>query len=206
MNAVCEALGVARSNIAAGLRSPIAKPLKRVGRRPRRRKGSSPGSRRSSAISRPMAIAAFGRCSSVRAARKAGAGQRQARSSGDESPCDVASAPCRRGRRAPPRRQDRRRALKPALVFGRLRVGLRQWREGACRLRPRLLRPRGDGQGRDHARHQGGRCSRSHDASVESASVRSIACRGPSNGSATTDQATSPRRPEPSPATSASSR
>lgn len=34
MNAVCEALGVARSNIAAGLRSPIAKPLKRVGRPP----------------------------------------------------------------------------------------------------------------------------------------------------------------------------
>jgi putative transposase len=34
MKAVCEALGVARSNIAAGLRAPIAKPLKRVGRAP----------------------------------------------------------------------------------------------------------------------------------------------------------------------------
>jgi putative transposase len=34
MKAVCEALGVARSNIAAGLRAPIAKPLKRVGRPP----------------------------------------------------------------------------------------------------------------------------------------------------------------------------
>ena len=32
MKAVCEALGVARSNIAARLRAPIAKPLKRVGR------------------------------------------------------------------------------------------------------------------------------------------------------------------------------
>ena len=43
-------------------------------------------------------------------------------------------------------------------------------------------------------------------ASVESRFGRSIACRGPSNGSATTAQDTSPRRPEPSPATSASSR
>ena len=32
MKAVCEALGVARSNIAASLESPLAKPLKRVGR------------------------------------------------------------------------------------------------------------------------------------------------------------------------------
>jgi putative transposase len=32
MKAVCEALGVARSNIAAGVRAPIAKPLKGVGR------------------------------------------------------------------------------------------------------------------------------------------------------------------------------
>jgi putative transposase len=32
MKAVCEALGVARSNIAAGLQAPLAKPLKRVGR------------------------------------------------------------------------------------------------------------------------------------------------------------------------------
>jgi putative transposase len=34
MKAVCEALGVARSNIAARLGAPIAKPLKRVGRAP----------------------------------------------------------------------------------------------------------------------------------------------------------------------------
>ncbi len=34
MKAVCEALGVARSNIAAGLQAPLAKPLKRVGRPP----------------------------------------------------------------------------------------------------------------------------------------------------------------------------
>lgn len=34
MKAVCEALGVARSNIAAGLQAPLAKPLKRVGRAP----------------------------------------------------------------------------------------------------------------------------------------------------------------------------
>ena len=32
MKAVCEALGVARSNIAAGVTAPIAKPLKGVGR------------------------------------------------------------------------------------------------------------------------------------------------------------------------------
>lgn len=34
MKAVCEALGVSRSNIAASFRAPIAKPLKRVGRAP----------------------------------------------------------------------------------------------------------------------------------------------------------------------------
>jgi len=34
MKAVCEALGVARSNIAASLQAPLAKPLKRVGRAP----------------------------------------------------------------------------------------------------------------------------------------------------------------------------
>ncbi len=34
MKAVCEALGVARSNIAVGVRSPLAKLLKRVGRPP----------------------------------------------------------------------------------------------------------------------------------------------------------------------------
>jgi len=39
MKAVCEALGVARSNIAAGLKSPIAKPLKRVGRPPASEEG-----------------------------------------------------------------------------------------------------------------------------------------------------------------------
>jgi putative transposase len=35
MKAVCEALGVARSNIAASFNSPLAKPLKRVGRAPK---------------------------------------------------------------------------------------------------------------------------------------------------------------------------
>jgi putative transposase len=35
MKPVCEALGVARSNMADGLKSPIAKPLKRVGRAPK---------------------------------------------------------------------------------------------------------------------------------------------------------------------------
>jgi putative transposase len=35
MKAVCEALGVSRSNLAAGLKAPIAKPLKRVGRAPK---------------------------------------------------------------------------------------------------------------------------------------------------------------------------
>jgi hypothetical protein len=34
MKAGCEALGVARSNIAAGLQASIAKPLKMVGRPP----------------------------------------------------------------------------------------------------------------------------------------------------------------------------
>ena len=35
MKAVCEALGVARSNISASFKSPVAKPLKRVGRAPK---------------------------------------------------------------------------------------------------------------------------------------------------------------------------
>jgi putative transposase len=35
MKAVCEALGVARSNIAASFKSPLGKPLKRVGRAPK---------------------------------------------------------------------------------------------------------------------------------------------------------------------------
>jgi putative transposase len=35
MTAVCEALGVSRSNLAASLKAPIAKPLKRVGRAPK---------------------------------------------------------------------------------------------------------------------------------------------------------------------------
>ena len=35
MKAVCEALSVSRSNLAAGLKAPIAKPLKRVGRAPK---------------------------------------------------------------------------------------------------------------------------------------------------------------------------
>ena len=35
MKAVCEALGVSRSNLAASLKAPIAKPLKRVGRAPK---------------------------------------------------------------------------------------------------------------------------------------------------------------------------
>ena len=35
MKAVCEALGVSRSNLAASLKAPIAKPLRRVGRAPK---------------------------------------------------------------------------------------------------------------------------------------------------------------------------
>ena len=61
MKAVCEALGVSRSNIAASFRAAPAKPLTRVGRPAKSDDDLVGRSRKSSAGSRPTAIAASGR-------------------------------------------------------------------------------------------------------------------------------------------------
>src|SRR5579863_8002526 len=162
MKAVCEALGVARSNIAAGLRAPIAKPLKRVGRPPVPEEelvarikaviGDQPtyGYRRVWAMlkreGREKGLAPVN-AKRVHRVMKAHGMLLQRHAGGADA-----------------RRHDGKIAVAHSnlrwLVFGRLRTDLRQRRESACRLRPRLLRPGGDGLGRDHARHQRGRCPR----------------------------------------------
>ena len=61
MKAICEALGVSRSNIAASFQAAPGKPLKRVGRPTKPEDNLVGTSRPSSAASRPMAIVGSGR-------------------------------------------------------------------------------------------------------------------------------------------------
>jgi putative transposase len=62
MKAVCEALGVARSNMAAGLKAPIEKPLKGVGRAPAPDDDLVAAVKAIIGDSRPTAIAGSGPC------------------------------------------------------------------------------------------------------------------------------------------------
>jgi hypothetical protein len=159
MKAVCEALGVARSNIAASFKSPLEKPLKRVGRPPRADDDLVRDHRRPADLWLSPRLGA-----SEAQGRDAGppAGQRQARSWRHESPRNAAAAPRRRRRPTSPRRH------KIAVERSNLRwcSDASNWpatmARSSRRLRSGLLRSRSDGLCRDHARNQRRRCSRPH--------------------------------------------
>jgi transposase InsO family protein len=216
MKAVCEALGVARSNISArmqsirrhaGLKSPIAKPLKRVGRPPAPEEGL---------VARIKAILAEQPTYGYR--RVWAMVRREGREKG------LAPVNAKRVHRVMKAHgmllqrhaggaEARRHDGKIAVAHSNLRWCSHGF-ELACdngeKVRVAFAldcatarrwpgsRPRKASKGKMSATLW------SRPSNL--ASVRSIACRGPSNGSATTDQATSPRRPEPWPAISASSR
>ena len=144
MKAVCEALGVSRSNLAASLKAPIAKPLKRVGRAPK------PDDELVSAIK--AIIGAQPTLSSPRLgdAQAQGCdgglftGQRQERvpasAGGDEGFAGCCFGVAAGGVDA--RRHDGKIAVERSNLrwcSDGLRTGLRQWRENSCRLCSRLL-------------------------------------------------------------------
>ena len=127
MKAVAETLGVSRSNLVERLagRREAASALSKGARRGGPAAGA-PAGRRAADLRLPADHGA----PEPRSRRgRARPGQPQARLSADEGPRPAAGEAQRPAARPEPRRQGGHDALRPALVFGRLRVHLLEWRD-----------------------------------------------------------------------------